>query len=260
VAYPYSISKTAVEKKLPSILEEVIQRTQTHLLIGSYLQNKPASGMTTQQEFNSAIFFDTKGNLKEYYNKHVFIPFGEQIPLIGDLKFIQKYFSNTSFFAEGKKYSLFKGPKESNFITVMCFEVLFSSFIRTYLEATKKDHPSYIVNLTNDSWLLNSAGPKHHLFLSKWRALEFNLPIIRANNSGISTIIYPDSSMGPSLPFDQKGVLDIKFKVDKKRSPTLYQKYGHLPFLLFSFLLTLIYLLPSPRKLMTKLFKTSLPE
>ena len=47
----------------------------------------------------------------------------------------------------------------------MCFEVLFTSYIRDYLNQNKDSYPSFIVNLTNDSWLLDSAGPKHHLFL-----------------------------------------------------------------------------------------------
>ena len=90
----------------------------------------------------------------------------------------------------------------------------------------KKNYPSFIINLTNDSWLLDSAGPKHHLFLTRWRALEFKVPIIRANNSGVSTIIFPDGSFGKAIPFDTSGYLDLSFRVDSKKSPTIYQKFG----------------------------------
>ena len=129
----------------------------------------------------------------------------------------------------------------------MCFEVLFTSYIRNYLNRNKVDYPSFIVNLTNDSWLLNSAGPEHHLFLTRWRALEFKMPIIRANNSGVSTIIYPDGKLGQTIPFDKNGYLDLSFKIDSKKGPTIYQMFGDLPYFFYICLLSLIGLI-SPKK------------
>ncbi|MEE2744126.1 MAG: apolipoprotein N-acyltransferase [Bdellovibrionota bacterium] len=249
VAYPYALelnaNKTGLNEELPYTLARYVSRTNTPLLFGGYIKNNHVTS-EYQDTYNSALYLGPQGNLKQHYSKHVFVPFGEQVPLIGHFKATQKYFSNTSYFAIGERTPVFEGPKEGNFITVMCFEVIFTSFIRNYLEKTKENNPAYIINLTNDSWLLNSAGPKHHLFLARWRAVEFDLPIIRANNSGVSTIIYPDSSLGKSIPFDKSGIIDFNFKIKKNRIPTLYQEYGNLPFLLYALLFILLSLIPLP--------------
>ena len=81
-----------------------------------------------------------------------------------------------------------KGEKEYHFLTSICYEALSSSLIRKHLNSVKS-HPSFLVNLTNDSWYGNTSEPEQHLFLSKWRAVEFQMPLIRSANTGISSII-----------------------------------------------------------------------
>lgn len=251
VAYPYGLflsdDKKSLKGKLPYTLERYFNRRQIPLLFGGYIKVENAKSKVYQNTFNSALHFDSFGRLKQYYNKKYFVPFGEDIPLIGHLKWTQDFFTSTSYFARGKNYPIFKGPESSNFITTLCFEVLFTSYIRTYLNQNKDKYPSYIVNLTNDSWLLDSAGPKHHLFLTRWRAIEFKTPIIRANNSGVSTIIYSDGSLGKRIAYNTSDYLDISFKVDSKRRPTIYQNYGDIPYFIFIFLLSFIGMI-SPKK------------
>ena len=46
-----------------------------------------------------------------------------------------------------------------------------------------------IVNITNDTWFGKYLGPYQHFYFSKLRASEFNKPIIRVSNNGISGII-----------------------------------------------------------------------
>ena len=47
-----------------------------------------------------------------------------------------------------------------------------------------------MINVTNDSWFdMNSQEPWQHLFLTRWVAIQFNMPIIRATNTGITVII-----------------------------------------------------------------------
>ena len=88
-----------------------------------------------------------------------------------------------------------------------------------------------IVNHTNDSWYGNTAEPFQHLFLSKWRALEFNLPIVRSTNTGITSVIYPDGSESRRLGINEEGTLDVVVPLGNGEA-TLYQKYGVYPFML----------------------------
>ncbi len=251
VAYPYGLTlsedKKSIKGGLPYTLQRYFQKRQTPLIFGGYIKNETTKSKTYQDTFNSALFLSSFGELKQFYHKHYFVPFGEEIPLIGHYQWVQKLFTSTSYFAKGEKFPTFKGPDSNNFITAMCFEVLFTSYIRNYLNQNKKNYPSFIINLTNDSWLLDSAGPKHHLFLTRWRALEFKVPIIRANNSGVSTIIFPDGSFGKAIPFDTSGYLDLSFRVDSKKSPTIYQKFGDAAYFVFIVLLSLVGLISNKK-------------
>ena len=256
VAYPYGLflseDKKSIRGELPHTFQRYYEKRQTPLFFGGYIKNEKTKSKNYQNTFNSAIYLNSFGDLKQYYNKQYFVPFGEQIPLIGHLKGVQNFFTSTSYFAKGSRHPNFEGPQSTNFIAAMCFEVLFTSYIRSYLNENKNNHPSFIINLTNDSWLLNSAGPKHHLFLTRWRALEFKMPIIRANNSGVSTIIYPDGSLGKKISYDKSGFLDLSFKADSKRQPTIYQKYGDIPYIIFIFFLSIIALFLHNKKISEK--------
>jgi apolipoprotein N-acyltransferase len=82
-----------------------------------------------------------------------------------------------------------------------------------------------MINLTNDSWYGDTMEPEQHLFLAKWRALEFNLPIIRSTNTGITSVIYPDGSESKRLEILKTGNLDLSINLPLQEA-TFYQKYG----------------------------------
>ena len=56
-------------------------------------------------------------------------------------------------------------------------------------------------------------------------ALEFNIPVIRSTNTGITTVIMPDGSESPRLNYQEKKVLDVELKLHERES-TLYQRFG----------------------------------
>ena len=70
-------------------------------------------------------------------------------------------------------------------IPIICYEIVFYWKLLNKLNYQS----NFIINITNDFWFGKYIGPYQHLYLTKIRAAEFNKPIIRVSNNGISAVI-----------------------------------------------------------------------
>lgn len=210
---------------LPSSLVNILETTNTPLFFGGY--DLSIKNNRFGDTYNAAYLLSNDLKLVSVYHKIKLIPFGEGLPF--ESEFLRNQISNISYFAQGEKYTLFKIPKAS-FISTICYEILFPEFNRDYLNSLD-EIPDFMINLTNDSWYGDSSEPHQHLFLAKWRALEFDIPIIRSTNTGISTVIYPNGLETDRLGVMQMDTIDLQV-ILAKRKATIYQIWGILPLLL----------------------------
>ena len=223
------------EIKIPLLLQNIISETSAELFIGGYDSSVQNKSDQFQTDYNSAFHFSSEGVLKNVYHKMKLIPFGEGLPFGPLNHYLSKYITNISFFAKGENYTSFKTGKNIPFVSVICYEVLFSQFVANMLNHQDTE-PRFLINLTNDSWYGDTAEPHQHLFLTKWRALEFNIPIIRSTNTGITTILFPDGSESKRLNVGEKKFLDVDLKL-MPRTPTYFQKFGLWGFFSLSLIL-----------------------
>jgi apolipoprotein N-acyltransferase len=112
---------------------------------------------------------------------------------------------------------------------MICYEALFPGFTRA---AARRGgaRPDWILNVSNDAWFGRATGPWQHLTMARYRAIEEGLPIVRSTPTGVSAVI--DSSgrtVGPVLGLGAAGVIDLP--LPPARPPTLYARWGDLPFL-----------------------------
>lgn len=231
-AYPSLIRSELVKTQpryLPQIFKQITQENNSELLFGGYDSNNRKTGFET--DFNSAFHLSKQGELLKVYRKRRLIPFGETLPFGSLNKKISQYFPEIAFFGKGQFFSLFQTQKGFKFITPICYEILDSDFIRNYLNEVHTPI-NVIINLTNDSWYGKTIEPFQHLFLSHWRSLEFQVPIIRSTNTGITSALYPDGSESPRLLTGEEKYIDIKIPL-RPTSITPYQKYGQLLWLFF---------------------------
>lgn len=232
-SYPFSMSSLEFknkEKNPPSLFTDIIAMTGAEILLGGYDNNGgDRSWMDRfETEYNAAFHIGTQGEFKQVYRKHILIPFGETMPFGPLNKTLSNYVPGVSFFAAGRDFPIFTTRKGVRFVTPICYEILQPSFVAKLLN--KPTHPAdFIINLTNDSWYGKTAEPFQHLFLAKWRAVEFRRPIVRSTNTGITTVIYPNGLEGRRLYTGEKDVLDLKLELPLTPQTTLYQIWGYLP-------------------------------
>lgn len=235
-AFPTLISSDVLKKNpdhtIAPTLEQIIEKTQAELFFGGYDFKASTGDDDYQSQYNSAFLFGSDKKIKEVYRKIRLIPFGEGLPFGPLNSMLSKHITAVSYFAEGKNYSSFKTKNGIPFISAICYEILFSDFIRDFLN-NQKEPPQFLINLTNDSWYGNTAEPHQHLYLAKWRAVEFNIPLIRSTNTGITTVIYPDGSESPRLTYQERKNLDLELKIFERKD-TYFQKFGLIMVLLLA--------------------------
>ncbi|MBF0300508.1 MAG: apolipoprotein N-acyltransferase [Oligoflexia bacterium] len=258
-AYPYKLYPKNMKNisQISEIFLDIMKKNDAQMFFGGYADREYLAAnkkelLANDEDFinyfertyNSAFLLTERNGLDDVYYKKMLIPFGETLPFWQSLnRFISKHVQNISFFARGDSSTLFKTKNNTYFISAICYELLFSNFIRDLLnESTvggnvgsgsanigkgnkKQKEPHFLINLTNDSWYGDTIEPYQHLFLGKWRALEFDLPIVRSTNTGISLVIYPDGSESPRIEIGESKFLDVKL-ITPDRKPTIYQQYG----------------------------------
>lgn len=174
--------------------------------------------------FNALVALDRAGALIASYDKHHLVPFGEYIPF-GD---VMARFGISAFAAQaGNGYSAGLGVRvldlgrAGKVLPLICYEAVFPQDLRA------AERADWIVQITNDSWFGNLAGPWQHLAQARLRAIEQGLPLLRSANTGITAVIDAKGRVLQSLPLNVEGWLDAD--VPPAMAATPYARLGDLP-------------------------------
>ncbi|WP_346427400.1 apolipoprotein N-acyltransferase [Caulobacter sp. 17J65-9] len=207
-------------------VKRALQPGQT-LLLGGYRGEPTPDGGA--KWYNSLVALrDTGDDLQVtgVYDKHRLVPFGEFLPLepLAEKIGLKEMVHVGDGFSPGPR----PAPIRLNGTTVqplICYESLFPG-----LPTQKRGRASWIVNVSNDAWFGKTSGPKQHLNLASYRAIEQGLPIIRATPTGVSAVISPYGRVleGARLDSGESGVIDAPLPAALE--PTLYSRFGDLAF------------------------------
>jgi apolipoprotein N-acyltransferase len=140
------------------------------------------------------------------YDKHHLVPFGEFVPVgfhwftrlmnipLGD--FNRGSLEQPSFAVRGERVA----PN-------ICYEDLFGEELAARF-ADAASAPTIFANLSNIAWFGKTIALDQHLQISRLRTLEFQLPMLRATNTGATVIIDHRARVTAAIaPFTQ-GVVD----------------------------------------------------
>ena len=132
---------------------------------------------------NSVIAINSNGERTLLHDKVRLVPFGEYMPFT----FLEAIAGiNGGGFASGVGLHNKTVGLLPNFSTLICYESIFAGAVRP--EGAEAATTQWLLNITNDAWFGETAGPYQHKAITRWRAIEEGLPLIRAANTGISVV------------------------------------------------------------------------
>jgi apolipoprotein N-acyltransferase len=173
---------------------------------------------------NSLVVTEGAGPALAIYDKWKLVPFGEYMPKWIPVKITPDVLG--SGFNPGSGPTTLHVPGLPPFGPLICYEAIFSGQI-----VVEKDRPQWLVNVTDDSWFGDTAGPRQHFADARLRAVEEGLPLARDANSGITAVIDSFGHVVSSLPLGAEGVLVTV--LPGALPATLYARFGlSLPALL----------------------------
>ncbi len=185
--------------------------------------------------YNSLAVIDRNGIQYIYDKKHL-VPFGEYIPFKKIIP-LKKFTDGIVDFNSGKHHNAFS-LKNIKFLPFICYEIIFSGLMI-------QEDVDAIVNISNDAWF-GEIGKYQHLEISKLRALEEGLPVVRVSNDGVSggnsvSVISPLGILEDRIQYDKvvkfdDGSIVSDFVLPRRIERTFYSKTGNILFLIFCFI------------------------
>src|SRR5574340_571451 len=182
----------------PGLVEQLrghARKNGGDILIGAFERNNGS--------YYNGVF--TLGTADEQrYRKQHLVPFGEFIPL----RPLLGWFINGVL--DIPMGDLARGDARQEPLNIagqrvapnICYEDVFGEeIIRALPQAT------LLVNVTNDAWYGHSHAAAQHNQISQLRALETGRMMLRATNTGVTSIIGADGRVLQQLPQHQEGVL-----------------------------------------------------
>ena len=172
---------------------------------------------------NSALLVAADGAIRDAYDKNLLIPLAEFAPFAGVVPRVAALFPHVQDFrAAGATPPLRLGALR--IATPICYEAVRPDFVRRMVREVR---PHLIVTLANDAWFGDSQEPWIHLALTRLRAIEHRLWLVRATNSGVSAVVDPAGRV-----VARTGLLtreNLRAVVHPREARTLYTRLGDWP-------------------------------
>ncbi len=219
------------ETAIPYVLEESVELSK---FVSSLAEDNNitiiVSAFSYDQEsglrYNSMIEARPDGSFGErVYSKQHLVPFGEFVPMRELVMLLIPPLADIGMLdadllaGDG---SVVMGSEIGKIGCGICFDSIYEGVVL----GSVRDGAQVIAIATNDSWFSDSAALSMHNSQSRLRAIESGRYVVRAANTGISSIIDPLGNIDGELGANKEGYVVSEITLSEGR--TMYSYIGNL--------------------------------
>jgi len=144
------------------------------------------------------------------YDKLHLVPFGEYVPPFFQW-FVRMMNMPLGDFAQDRPPAGVLKWQGQRLLPQICYEDLFGEEMARYF-AKPETAPTVFVNMSNLAWFGDTTAIPQHVGISRMRAMEFQRPVIRATNTGLTGLVNAKGDVMASLPSFTRGALVLEFE------------------------------------------------
>ncbi len=206
-------------------METLAREIGTPILYGCEIARHRGRRVTAL--YNGAVLVDPARGTVDWYGKIHLLPFAEGVPFARLLGWDPSrrdhsrggYLTLLGNFSPGPRRTVFRvGPARIG--VLICYEGFYPALARGF----RREGANTLAVLTNDAWWGRSLFAPWHARMAAARAREEDVPVLRAANSGVSSIAGPDGRQVARTGLFERTVLHGRVPVGGE--PTFYSRHG----------------------------------
>ncbi len=179
------------------------------MLLAGVVREEETAG-TAPLDYNSVVAINDAGEIVGAVDKVHLVPFGEYIPFAGLARRfgLNQLVAGPMTFTAGSQRRPIDLPGGVAAAAFVCYEIIFPDMVGVDVASSR-----LIVNVTNDAWFGDTPGPYQHFRQAQIRAVENGLPVLRAANNGISSVIDGRGRVIDALALNVRDSLDAQISL-----------------------------------------------
>lgn len=214
-----------------SIISSLSKELRCYIAVGAFYTEN-------DNDYNAIYLFQPDGKICEnVYKKRHLVPFGEYLPMSDFLYTVLPVLKEIIMLKEpltpGTSSEIFN-TELGKIGSLVCFDSIYEGLSLKSV----RDGASFIVLSTNDSWYKDSAAVRQHNGHAVLRAVENGRYVVRAANTGISSVITDKGKIRSSLGALKTGY--VTSDIISSNNKTVYYYLGNtivlLSFIYLSYL------------------------
>lgn len=220
-------------RRLERLYRKVREEWRTNLLVGTQT-SEPGPQPRTWRTYNSSYLLSPQAAFLGRYDKIRLVVLGEYVPMQDEWPWVDGLVKRLSKLVEvpnlkrGSEMTVYRlGRDDWRFGTPICFEIMFADACRGFVNRGA----TFLITISNDGWFKDSEELEQILIVTKFRAVECRIGIVRATNTGVSAFV---SSCGEAETLVGEGGRTKELagtmvrRVDLVDGETFYARHGDL--------------------------------